>query len=131
MMTDPIADMLARVRNAIQVRKMHVDMPASKIKAQIARILLENGYVLNVKYIDDGLQGKLRIYLKYTEEHQSAIEGLKRISVPSRRVYVKKDTIPRVMGGYGTAIISTSRGVMTDKECRRNGFGGEVLCHVW
>jgi small subunit ribosomal protein S8 len=131
MMTDPIADMLTRLRNAINVRKDYVDIPASRIKAQIARILLESGYVRNVKAIDDGLQGKLRVYLKYNESSESAIEGLKRISIPSRRVYVTKDTIPRVMGGYGTAIISTSSGVMTDKECRARGIGGEVLCHIW
>jgi small subunit ribosomal protein S8 len=131
MMTDPIADMLTRLRNAIRVKREYADIPASRTKAQIARILLENGYVKNVKYIDDGLQGKLRVYLKYDENNVNAIGGLRRISVPSRRVYVKKDTIPRVMGGYGTAIISTSNGVMTDKECRSLGIGGEVLCHIW
>ncbi len=131
MMTDPIADMLTRIRNAIHIRKSHVDMPASRIKAHIARILLESGYVSNVKYIDDGLQGKLRVYLKYSEKNVNAIEGLQRVSVPSRRVYVNKGTIPRVMGGYGTAIISTSQGILTDKECRSRGIGGEVLCHVW
>ena len=131
MMTDPIADMLTRIRNAIHIRESHVDMPASRIKAHIARILLESGYVSNVKYIDDGLQGKLRVYLKYGEKNVNAIEGLQRVSVPSRRVYVDKGTIPRVMGGYGTAIISTSQGILTDKECRSRGIGGEVLCHVW
>ncbi len=131
MMTDPIADMLTRIRNAIRARKRHVDVPASKIKAQIARIMLERGYVKNVRFIDDGVQGTLRIYLKYTENNESAIEGLKRISVPSRRVYVTSRAIPRVMGGYGTAIISTSKGIMTDKECRELGIGGEVLCHIW
>lgn len=131
MMTDPIADMLTRIRNAIKARKPYVNIPASKIKAQIARIMLERGYVKNVKFIDDGVQGKLRIYLKYSENNESAIEGLKRISVPSRRVYVTKHSIPRVMGGYGTAIISTSKGIMTDKECRELGIGGEVLCHIW
>ena len=131
MMTDPIADMLTRIRNAIRARKRHVDVPASKIKAQIARIMLERGYLKNVRFIDDGVQGTLRIYLKYTENNESAIEGLKRISVPSRRVYVTSRAIPRVMGGYGTAIISTSKGIMTDKECRELGIGGEVLCHIW
>jgi small subunit ribosomal protein S8 len=131
MMTDPIADMLTRLRNAINVRKTHVDIPASRMRAQIAKILLETGYVSNVKAIDDGLQGKLRIYLKYNDANESAIMGLKRISIPSRRVYVTKHRIPRVMGGYGTAIISTSSGVMTDKECRTRGIGGEVLCHIW
>ncbi|MBN1164801.1 MAG: 30S ribosomal protein S8 [Candidatus Krumholzibacteriota bacterium] len=131
MMTDPIADMLTRVRNAYRAKKMHVDVPASKIKAQIAKIMLENGYVLNVKFLDDGLQGKLRIYLKYGKQNESVIEGVKRVSVPSRRVYVNCKTIPRVMGGYGTAIISTSQGVLTDKDCRSLGVGGEVLCHIW
>lgn len=131
MMTDPIADMLSRVRNALKIKKIHVDIPASRIKAQIAKILREGGYISNVKYIDDGLQGKIRIYLRYTESNESVIEGLKRVSKPSRRVYVNRGTIPRVMGGYGTAIISTSKGVISDKECRNLGVGGEVLCHIW
>ena len=131
MMTDPIADMLSRIRNALKMKKSYVDIPASRIKAQIAKILRDGGYVKNVKYIDDGLQGKIRIYLKYTESHESVIEGLKRVSKPSRRVYVNKGTIPRVMGGYGTAVISTSKGVVTDKDCRDLGVGGEVLCHIW
>ena len=131
MMTDPIADMLTRLRNAIRAAKMHVDIPASRMKAQIAKILLDGGYVRNVKYIDDGLQGKIRIYIKYTSNNESVIEGIKRVSVPSRRVYVNKGTIPRVMGGYGTAVISTSKGILTDKECRELGVGGEVICHIW
>ena len=131
MMTDPIADMLARIRNALKMKMAHVDIPASRIKAQIAKILRDGGYISNVKYIDDGLQGKIRIYLKYTESNDSVIEGLKRVSKPSRRVYVGKGTIPRVMGGYGTAVISTSKGLLTDKECRDQGVGGEVLCHIW
>lgn len=131
MMTDPIADMLTRVRNAFRAKKSYVDIPASKVKAHIARIMLEGGYLRNVKYIDDGLQGMLRVYLRYDEHNESIIEGIRRISVPSRRVYVDKTNIPRVMGGYGTAIISTSKGVLTDKECRALGVGGEVLCHIW
>jgi small subunit ribosomal protein S8 len=131
MMTDPIADMLTRIRNAYISNKDHVDIPASKIKAQIARIMLEGGYVTNVKFIDDGLQGTIRVYMKYSDNRRSAIEGIRRISVPSRRVYVTKDKLPRVMGGFGTAIISTSQGVMTDKEARKHGVGGEVLCHIW
>jgi small subunit ribosomal protein S8 len=131
MMTDPIADMLTRVRNAYRAKKSHVDIPASKIKAQIARIMLEGGYINDVKYIDDGLQGMLRVYMKYDSDNRSVIEGIKRISLPSRRVYVDSGNIPRVMGGYGTAIISTSKGIMTDKECRAHGVGGEVLCHIW
>jgi small subunit ribosomal protein S8 len=131
MMTDPIADMLTRVRNAYRANMTHVDIPASKIKAQIARIMLEGGYVNDVRYIDDGIQGKLRIYIRYKKSGESVIDGIKRVSVPSRRVYVTKDELPRVMGGYGTAIISTSQGVMTEKECRKLGVGGEVLCHIW
>jgi len=123
MMTDPIADMLTRIRNGIHAKKGHVDMPASRIKAQIAKILLDGGYIRNVKYIDDGLQGKIRIYIKYAPDSSSVIEGIKRVSMPSRRVYVSK--------GYGTAVISTSKGVMTDKECRKLGVGGEVICHIW
>jgi small subunit ribosomal protein S8 len=130
-MTDPIADMLTRIRNGIHKKAAYVDIPASRIKAHIARILLEGGYVKNVKYIDDGLQGGLRVYLKYNERNVNAIEGLRRVSMPSRRVYVKKDDIPRVMGGYGTAIISTSQGILTDKDCRTRKIGGEVLCHIW
>jgi len=131
MMTDPIADMVTRLRNGIKARKPHVDIPASRIKAQIAKILLESGYLKNVKYMDDNKQGMLRIYYKYDEDKHCAIAGLRRISLTSRRVYVAKDKIPRVMGGYGTAIISTSKGVMTDKQCRQLGVGGEVLCHIW
>jgi len=131
MMTDPIADMLTRIRNAITARKEYVEIPASKTKAQIARILLENGYVDNVRFREGETQGVLRVYLKYRDDHSGVIEGLKRISSPSRRVYVTRDSLPRVMGGYGTAIISTSKGVMTEKECRTLGVGGEVLCLFW
>jgi small subunit ribosomal protein S8 len=131
MMTDPIADMLTRLRNGMRIKKSYVDVPASRLKAQIAKILLENGYLKNVKHIEDNKQGVLRIYFKYDETRTCAIEGLRRISATSRRVFVTKDKIPRVMGGYGTAIISTSKGVLTDKECRALGVGGEVLCHIW
>ncbi len=131
MMTDPIADMLLRLRNGKKARKAFVDIPASRIKAQIAKLLMENGYVKNVKYIDDNKQGLLRVYFKWDDRKTNAIEGLKRVSLASRRVYVAKDRIPRVMGGFGIAIISTSKGVMTDKEAKALGVGGEVLCHVW
>jgi small subunit ribosomal protein S8 len=131
MMTDPIADMIVRLRNGKKAKMTHVDIPASRIKAGIAKILLDNGYVKNVKYIDDSTQGTLRIYYKYDEQRVCAIEGLKRVSLTSRRVYVPKDRIPRVMGGFGIAIISTSKGLMTDKECHALGVGGEVLCHIW
>jgi small subunit ribosomal protein S8 len=131
MMTDPIADLITRLRNGIKAKKPYIDIPASRIKAQIAKIFLENGYLKNVKYIEDNKQGVLRIYYKYDDERRCAIEGLKRVSATSRRVYVTKDGIPRVMGGYGTAVISTSKGLLTDKECRAHGVGGEVLCHIW
>jgi small subunit ribosomal protein S8 len=131
MMTDPIADLITRLRNGIKAKKPYIDIPASRIKAQIAKIFLENGYLKNVKYIEDNKQGLLRIYYKYDDERRCAIEGLKRVSATSRRVYVAKDGIPRVMGGYGTAVISTSKGLLTDKECRAHGVGGEVLCHIW
>ena len=131
MMTDPIADMIVRLRNGKKAKKTYVDVPASRIKAQIAKILIDNGYVKNVKYIDDDKQGLIRIYYKYDEQRVCAIEGMRRVSLASRRVYVPKDKIPRVMGGFGIAIISTSKGVMTDKECHAQGVGGEVLCHIW
>jgi small subunit ribosomal protein S8 len=131
MMTDPIADLITRLRNGIKAKKPYIDIPASRIKAQIAKIFLENGYLKNVKYIEDNKQGLLRIYYKYDDDRRCAIEGLKRVSATSRRVYVAKDGIPRVMGGYGTAVISTSKGLLTDKECRAHGVGGEVLCHIW
>jgi len=130
MMTDTIADMLTRVRNAFRAKKTHVDVPASKVKAEIAKLLLREGYIKDVKYYDDGLQGMIRIYLKYRGD-RSVIERIERISRASRKVYAGKDNLPRVMGGMGIAVISTSRGIMTDKECRREGVGGEVLCHVW
>ena len=130
-MTDPIADMLTRVRNASQARHPRVDVPASNIKIEIARILLRGGFVHRVKLIKDEKQGTLRIYLKYDEKNISPISGLRRISKPGLRRYVKKTEIPRVQGGYGTAVISTSQGVLTDKEARRKGLGGEVLCEIW
>jgi small subunit ribosomal protein S8 len=131
MMTDPIADMIVRLRNGKKAKKAYIDVPASRIKAGIAKILLDNGYVKNVKYIDDNKQGILRIYYKYDEQRMCAIEGLRRVSLASRRVYVTKHKIPRVMGGFGIAVISTSKGLMTDKECHALGVGGEVLCHIW
>ena len=131
MVTDPIADMLVRLRNGKKAKMAHVDIPASRVKAQIAKILLDNGYVKNVKYVDDDRQGLIRIYYKYDEQHACAIEGMKRVSLTSRRVYVPKERVPRVMGGFGIAIISTSKGLMTDKDCRALGVGGEVLCHIW
>ena len=130
-LTDPIADMLTRIRNALIVEKKEVSLPASKIKIEIARILRKEGYIHDFQYIEDGKQGVLRIFLKYTPEGEPAISGLKRVSKPGSRIYVSKDKIPRVLDGLGIAIISTSKGVLTDKEARRLGVGGEVLCYIW
>lgn len=130
-MTDPIADMLTRIRNACQAKHPRVDVPASNLKTEIARILLKGGFVERVKLVKDEKQGFLRIYLKYDGANRTPISGLRRVSRPGLRKYVKKNELPRVQGGYGTAIISTSRGVVTDKEARKLGLGGEVLCEIW
>jgi len=130
-MTDPIADMLTRIRNGYKEKFRKVDIPASNVKREIARILLEGMYIGNYKYIEDEYQGILRVYLKYDEQENGPILGLKKISRPGRRVYAGKHRIPRVRNGLGTAIISTSRGVMTDQQCRQHGIGGEVLCYIW
>ncbi len=130
-LTDPIADMLTRIRNALQAEKTEVLVPSSKLKMEIARILRKEGYINDFQYIEDGKQGILKVYLKYTPEGEPVISGLKRVSKPGGRVYVSKDKIPRVLNGLGIAIISTSKGVLTDKEARRLGVGGEVLCYIW
>ncbi|MGB9698283.1 MAG: 30S ribosomal protein S8 [Thermodesulfobacteriota bacterium] len=131
-MTDPLADMLTRIRNANKAKHEKVDVPASNLKAQIARILKEEGYIKNYKLIKDGRQGILRIYLKYEGDRKNpVITGLKRISRPGLRCYVKKEDIPQVLRGLGTAILSTSKGVLTDKEARKLNVGGELLCEVW
>ncbi len=130
MLTDPIADMLTRVRNAILIRTEKVDIPASKMKVEIAKILKEEGFIKSYKILKDKKQGILRMALKYTNS-EPMITGLKRISKPGRRVYVGKDEMPKVMGGVGVAIITTSKGILTDRECRQEGVGGEILCHVW
>ncbi|MCL6584436.1 MAG: 30S ribosomal protein S8 [bacterium] len=130
-LTDPIADMLTRIRNASMAKFQAVDIPSSRVKQEIVRILKEEGYIRAYKVIDDQKQGIIRIYLKYTENNRPIITNLRRISKPSRRVYVKKDEIPRVLGGLGIAVLSTPRGIMTDKNTRRAGLGGEVLCYVW
>ncbi|MBM7583034.1 small subunit ribosomal protein S8 [Caldicoprobacter guelmensis] len=131
MVTDPIADMLTRIRNALIVKHETVEVPASNVKRAIARILLEEGYIKDFTEIDDGKQGILKITLKYGPNKQRVITGLKRISKPGMRVYVKKHQIPKVLGGLGIAIISTSKGIMTDKQARKEGLGGEVLCYIW
>lgn len=129
--TDAIADMLTRVRNASSAKHEFVDVPASNMKRAIAKILLEEGYVKSVEEISDEKQGIVRINLKYTGNKQNVITGIKRISKPGLRVYAAKDEIPKVLGGLGIAILSTSRGVMTDKKARTEGVGGEVLAFVW
>ena len=128
---DPIADMLTRIRNGLIARHDSVTMPASNMKKAIAKILLDEGYIKSVDYIDDGLQGQIKIALKYVQGKESVIKGLKRISKPGLRVYARSSEIPKVLGGLGIAIVSTSKGVMTDKEARNAGVGGEVLAYIW
>lgn len=129
--TDPIADMLTRIRNASRIRKEKVDIPSSKLKQEIARILKEEGYISNYKNIIDRKQGILRVYLKYNTDSKAVITGLRRISKSSLRIYASKKRIPRVYRGLGIAIVSTSHGVMSDRRCRQSKIGGEVLCYVW
>jgi small subunit ribosomal protein S8 len=131
MLTDPIADMLTRVRNAILIKSEKVDIPASKMKVEIAKILKEEGFIKSYKIVKDKRQGVLRITLKYTQESEPVMSGLKRVSKPGRRVYVGKADMPKVMGGVGVAIITTPKGILSDKECRSEGVGGEVLCYIW
>ncbi len=131
MTTDPIADMLTRIRNANMVKHASVDVPASNVKKRLAEILLSEGFVKGYDIIDDGKQGIIRIELKYGEGKERVISGLKRISKPGLRVYAKKTDIPKVLGGLGIAVISTSNGIITDKEARKLGVGGEVICYVW
>ncbi|MDZ7331816.1 MAG: 30S ribosomal protein S8 [candidate division KSB1 bacterium] len=130
-MTDPIADYLTRIRNAIKAKHAKVDIPYSRIKEEITRILLEYRYIQNYIKIDDGKQGIIRIYLKYDEAETSAITKLQRVSKPGLRQYVGATEIPRVMNNLGIAILSTSKGVVTDREARQFGVGGEVLCYIW
>ncbi len=130
-MTDPVADMLTRIRNATQAKRKKVDVPASNLKKAIAELLLRERYINQVQVLEETSQGTIRISLKYTVKEESAIGGLKRVSKPGRRVYVNKEEIPRVMGGLGTAILSTPKGVLTDKESRKLGVGGEVICYIW
>ncbi len=130
-MTDPIADMLTRIRNGLMARFDKVDIPSSNIKVEIARILKEEGYISNYKVIKDDKQGILRVFLKYDDNKRAIISGIKRVSRPGLRIYTQRDSIPRVMNGMGIAILSTSKGVMTDKKAREASVGGEVLCYVW
>jgi small subunit ribosomal protein S8 len=131
-MTDPIADYLTRIRNAVMANHKVVEIPASNIKKDMTRILFEKGYILNYKFEEEGPQGSIKIALKYNPETKmSAIKSLQRISKPGLRKYVDKDNLPRVLNGLGVAMISTSQGVITDKEARSLGVGGEVLCYVY
>ena len=129
--SDPIADILTGVRNAIRAKRRKVDVPATRFKTEIARVLLRERYINYFKVIEDSKQGVLRLYLKYTAADQSVITGIKRVSTPGRRQYVRSARIPRVVGGLGTAIVSTSRGLMTDREAREAGLGGEFVCQIW
>lgn len=131
MYSDPIADMIVRIKNAAQAKKQYVDIPASKMKVNIARILQQEGYVKLFKSLKDNKQGVLRVYLKYGETERSAIQGIKRESKPGLRRYVNSQNIPRIVGGLGIAIISTSGGLKTDRECRKQQVGGEFVCSVW
>ncbi len=130
-MTDPIADMLTRIRNASSVMHSSVDIPASNLKRDLARILKEEGYISDYEYKEDSKQGIIRIHLKYGANKEKIISGIKRISKPGLRVYAKKDEVPKVLGGLGIAVISTSKGIMTDKQARAAGVGGEVLAYIW
>ena len=131
MMTDPIADMLTRIRNGNSAKHQSIDVPASKMKKDIAEILLNEGFIKGYEVEEDGKQGILKIDLKYGENEERIISGIKRISKPGLRVYVKSNELPRVLGGLGIAIISTSKGVLTDKDARNQQVGGEVVCYVW
>lgn len=130
-LTDPIADFLTRIRNATIVKHRDVTMPLSRMKVEIAKVLKEEGYILNFKVFNNNKQGILKINLKYTEDNQSVISGLKRVSKPGCRIYCKKDSIPKVLDGLGILIVSTSSGLATGKKCENLGIGGEVLCQIW
>ncbi len=130
-MTDPIADMLTRIRNAQRASHESVDIPSSKVKINIAKVLKSEGFIKNFRVMPDGKQGILRIFLKYDDQGRPVIEGLRRISKPSRRVYTGYDEIPKALNGYGVTIVSTSKGIMTDKKARKMKVGGEILCSVW
>ncbi|MGD9910051.1 MAG: 30S ribosomal protein S8 [Candidatus Izemoplasmatales bacterium] len=130
-MTDPIADMLTRIRNANQMKKQTVDMPASKLKAEILSLLKQEGFITDFEVVNEGVQGTIKVTLKYLSNSERAVRGLKKISKPGLRVYAKTDELPRVLNGLGIAIVSTSKGIMTDREARKQQVGGEVLAYVW
>ena len=129
--TDPLADMLTRIRNASMAKHSKVDIPASKMKISVAKILKSEGYIKNYKLLKDRKNGILRIYLKYDEHNEGVIMGLKRMSKPGRRLYVKKEGIPPVLNGMGIAVLSTSKGVLADREAKKLNVGGELLCSIW
>lgn len=131
LINDPVADMLTRIRNALVAKHETTTLPASNMKKAIAQILVDEGYIKGFEVIDDGVQGTIKLTLKYDDNRKGVISGLKRISKPGLRVYAKSEDIPKVLGGLGIAIISTSKGVMTDRQARKNAVGGEVLCYVW
>jgi small subunit ribosomal protein S8 len=130
-MSDPIADMLTRIRNAGKAKFNSIDIPGSKLKTELAKVLKDEGFIRNYKFIKDNKQGILRVYLKYDEEQSNTIIGLERVSKPSRRLYVKSKDIKQVLNGMGIAILSTSKGIMTDKQARSDNLGGEILCNIW
>jgi small subunit ribosomal protein S8 len=129
--SDPIADMLTVIRNGCKAKHKKVEVPASGFKREILRVLLEEKFISNFRYIEDNKQGRLRVYLRYTDDEASVISGIKRISTPGLRRYAGGKEVPRVQGGLGVAIITTSQGIMTDKEAKKRGIGGEIICHVW
>jgi len=129
--SDPIADMLTRIRNASRAEHEKVDIPASKLKVRIAELLKDEGFIKNYRVLDDGKQGMLRVYLKYGAANEKMISGLVRVSTPGRRVYAMHDKIPSILAGMGVALLSTSRGVVTDREARKQKLGGEILAYVW
>jgi len=129
--SDPVADLLTCIRNACKAKHKKVDVPASRMKAEVVRVLLREKYINNYKSIDDQKRGLLRIYLKYDQKDRPVIQGIERVSKPGRRVYLRRHEISKVQGGLGTALISTSSGILTDQEAREEGLGGELLCRVW
>ncbi len=130
-MTDPIADMLTRIRNANQMKHEFVNIPASKIKLEILNVIKNEGYINDVEFIEDGKQGNIKVTLKYTEKKERVIQGITRISKPGLRVYAKSTEMPKVLNGLGVAVVSTSTGVMTDRQARQNHIGGEVVAYIW
>jgi small subunit ribosomal protein S8 len=130
-MTDPIADLLARIKNGLNARKSQIDLPASKLKLRLAEILRDEGYLTAVSFSEEGPQGTISIKLKWDAQNRPAVNGLRRVSRPGQRAYVHKDGIKKVRGGLGIAIVSTSKGLLTDRDARKQGIGGEIVCEVW